>query len=233
MVFRDRGHGNVAGDAVGGRIAYFTTNDGGETWTRSTTPGLEAGDGATGVFAASNSSLLAGSREPMLFGTVGGYIYAVETTGNVSFLMKPGTRIQMHEQWTRYATPLKAPSDSSGIFSVGYRAGNVPGHGYTLVAVGGDYKKPDATNRTAAWSYDRKHWTAATKSPHGFRSAVAWDADAKAWITVGTNGSDISYDDGKTWTPLDNGNWNALSLPWVVGPHGRIGKLEESKLPKR
>ena len=233
MVFRDRRHGYVAGDAVRGRIVFVTTEDGGETWTRSTAPGLEAGGGATGVFAASNSALLAGRQEPMLFGTVGGYIYAVETTGSISFPMKPGARIQMHEQWTRYATPLKGSSDSAGIFSVGYHAGDVPGYGYTLVAVGGDYKKPEETDRTAAWSSDRKHWTAATKPPHGFRSAVAWDEAAKAWIAAGTNGSDISYDDGKTWTPLDNGNWNALSLPWVAGPHGRIAKLDESKLPKK
>jgi hypothetical protein len=42
---------------------------------------------------------------------------------------------------------------------------------------------------------------------------------------VGTNGSDISRDDGKTWTALDDGNWNALSLPFVVGPKGRIARL--------
>jgi hypothetical protein len=54
---------------------------------------------------------------------------------------------------------------------------------------------------------------------------VAWDAEHQAWIAAGTNGSDISYDDGKTWQWLDSGNWNALSLPWVVGPKGRIGKL--------
>ena len=71
-----------------------------------------------------------------------------------------------------------------------------------------------------------------TKPPHGFRSAVAWDADAKAWIAAGTNGSDISYDDGKTWTPLDNGNWNALSLPWIVGLHGRIARLDEAVAQK-
>ena len=30
---------------------------------------------------------------------------------------------------------------------------------------------------------------------------------------------------GKTWQSLDDGNWNALSLPWIVGPKGRIAKL--------
>lgn len=101
------------------------------------------------------------------------------------------------------------------------------------MAVGGDYQKPNESAGTAAWSDDGgQHWTAATRPPHGYRSSVAWDADAKAWIAVGTNGSDISYDDGKTWDLLDNGNWNALSLPWIVGPKGRIAKLDEGRLKK-
>jgi len=52
----------------------------------------------------------------------------------------------------------------------------------------------------------------------------------KVWITVGTNGSDISWDDGRTWQLLDNGNWNALSLPFVVGPNGRIARLNPATL---
>ena len=35
--------------------------------------------------------------------------------------------------------------------------------------------------------------------------------------------------DGKTWTRLDDGNWNALSLPFVVGPEGRIARLSASE----
>jgi photosystem II stability/assembly factor-like uncharacterized protein len=237
MVFEDRNRGYLLGDAVNGRFVFMTTTNGGRTWTRSKAPGLETGNGAAGVFAASNSSLLAGAREPVLFGTAGGYIYALETVGVITFPMQSGTRVKMHEQWTRTATPLQASGNSSGIFSLGYHAGEVPGYGYTLVAIGGDYGRPNESAETAAWSSDRKHWTAAEKPPHGYRSAVAWDPDAKAWIAVGTNGSDISYDDGKTWAPLDSapggGNWNALSLPWVVGPQGRIAKLDAGALPKK
>ncbi|HUA98561.1 MAG TPA: hypothetical protein VMA34_09570, partial [Terracidiphilus sp.] len=47
----------------------------------------------------------------------------------------------------------------------------------------------------------------------------------------GANGSDISRDDGRTWQPIDNGNWNALSLPFVVGPNGRIARLDPSAIP--
>jgi hypothetical protein len=79
---------------------------------------------------------------------------------------------------------------------------------------------------------------AAETMPHGYRSAVAWDAGANEWITVGPNGTDISTDDGKNWRALQpdvgrgeaadaDRNWNALSLPFVVGPKGRIGKRAE------
>jgi hypothetical protein len=98
-----------------------------------------------------------------------------------------------------------------------------------LIAVGGDYTKPNESKGTAAWSADGgQHWTASATPPHGFRSAVQWSEALKLWITVGTNGSDLSRDDGKTWQPMDNGNWNALSLPFVVGPNGRIARLNAS-----
>jgi hypothetical protein len=99
--------------------------------------------------------------------------------------------------------------------------------------VGGEYTKPNETTGTAAWSFDGgKSWTASSAPPHGYRSTVQWSESLKVWITAGTNGSDISRDDGKTWKPLDDGNWNALSLPFVVGPKGRIARLNEAALPK-
>jgi photosystem II stability/assembly factor-like uncharacterized protein len=120
--------------------------------------------------------------------------------------------------------PLAKGEPSSGAFSVYFRDHQ---HG---VVVGGDYKQPNESAGTAAWTSDGgKHWTAASKSPHGYRSAVTWDPQAKSWIAVGTNGADISIDDGKTWRSLDNENWNAVSLPFAVGPKGRIGKLGNLK----
>jgi hypothetical protein len=100
---------------------------------------------------------------------------------------------------------------------------------WQLIAVGGDYNKPNDSTGTAAWSGDSaRTWLASTTPPHGYRSSVQWSDTLKLWITVGTNGSDISRDNGKTWQPLDNGNWNALSLPFVVGPNGRIARLNGS-----
>jgi hypothetical protein len=69
-------------------------------------------------------------------------------------------------------------------------------------------------------------------------TATVEEPDHAIWITVGPNGSDLSRDDGKTWQPIEHappdvgkgGEWNALSLPWVVGPNGRIAKLNYEML---
>jgi hypothetical protein len=98
------------------------------------------------------------------------------------------------------------------------------------VAVGGDYTAPAQETGTAARRDPKSgKWTAAAKNPHGYRSSVAWDAADKAWITVGTNGSDVSYDDGQSWSALGDDGYNAISLPWVVGPGGHIAKLTSLK----
>ena len=81
---------------------------------------------------------------------------------------------------------------------------------FWLVVVGGDYTKPNNSTGTAAWSSDGgPHWIASTTPPHGYRSTVQWSDALNLWIAAGTNGSDISRDDGNTWQLLDNGNWNA------------------------
>jgi hypothetical protein len=100
------------------------------------------------------------------------------------------------------------------------------------VTVGGDSSQPNSSTGAAAWSNDSgAHWNASSKPPHGFRSSVQWSDALQLWITAGANGSDLSRTDGKTWKPLDNGNWNALSLPFVVGPNGRIARLNPAALP--
>jgi hypothetical protein len=132
--------------------------------------------------------------------------------------------------------PLAGGTAGAGVFSLGTSVkldlhGGIHG---TVIAVGGNYEKPAETAGTAAYSRDEgKTWTAANLPPHGYRSAVAWDKNARVWIAVGTNGSDYSRDDGKTWLLLDDGNWNALSLPYVVGPKGRIAKLADGAIPAK
>lgn len=165
------------------------------------------------AFAASNSSVFVfGSRR---------YVIGTGGKSGPRVLMSPLLAFRDSSKDCREASvPLASGVDSTGVFSLFFRDLE---HG---MAVGGDYKKPNESAGTAAWTADGgRHWTAATKPPNGYRSAVAWFPEAKVWIAAGTNGSDLSRDDGKTWQLLDNGDWNALSLPYVVGPGGRIGRL--------
>lgn len=142
--------------------------------------------------------------------------------------------------WVTYPSakvPVGSGTQSSGIFSLAGRSVNRPSAAI-LVAVGGDYERPGNPMRTAAWSRDGgSKWTASKTLPHGYRSAVAYDEKLKMWITVGPNGTDVSFDDGRNWKALRpaegdaagaDKEWNALSLPFVVGPKGRIGILRES-----
>ena len=132
---------------------------------------------------------------------------------------------------------MKGNVATSGVFSL------VAADDDRLVAVGGDYSQPDGSAATAAFTTDGgQTWTAAQTPPHGYRSSVAYDPTQKLWITVGPNGTDISRDDGKNWTPLKpsgydppdaDRNWNALSLPFVVGPNGRIGRLRTIPTPTK
>jgi photosystem II stability/assembly factor-like uncharacterized protein len=230
-----KGDGILLGDPVKNRFVLFETSDGGATWNRDHRNGLLVGKKPISAFAASNSLFTQFQN---------GYMRGFVTGGlGGSFLFQAFSG----PDWSRVPIPVASGSESSGVFSLGFRF-SLPRctdcehpSDYFLVAVGGDYLKSDKGSRTAAWSTNLgKTWTASTTPPHGYRSAVAYFPTQKLWITVGPNGTDISTDDGRNWRalkllptqPVDaDQNWNALSLPFVVGPKGRIGKLNPAALP--
>jgi len=246
--------GYVLGDPVGGIFTLFSTEDGGNTWSRrvATQRGpkgigckvdnfLAKSDEA--VFAASNESLLTLMGSHLLFVTGG----SVARVGYTDLFSLDGALC--HQSTHFLDLPMNHGNSSSGAFALaaapGYENhGNFPDK---VLVVGGDYKLPNAADGNAAavsrvgtplFQTVRKSQT----PPHGYRSAVAYDPTTKTWITVGPNGTDISRDDGRNWIALKpsaqdppdaDKNWNALSLPFVVGPHGRIGKLRVDALKPR
>ncbi|HZS55349.1 MAG TPA: hypothetical protein VFA65_13190 [Bryobacteraceae bacterium] len=207
LLFHGKG-GFILGDPVKGRFVLFRSDDSGKHWQRDDGSGLAAAPEGEGVFAASNSSLVVLPNSQLLFATggVGGpHVFRRDKDGN----------------WSNTKVPINGGTESAGAFSIAFRDNS---HG---IAVGGDYKNPAQSDRTAAWTSDGGvTWHSATRFPSGFRSAVAWDQSIQAWIAAGPNGSDASRDDGRTWRQLDSGNWNALSLPWAAGPKGRIASLD-------
>ncbi len=217
----------ILGDPVNGQFVIRKSDDSGQTWSMQPAAPSRADEGA---FAASNSSLLMNwIHGPALFGTGSPQGARVFVQQDASASPAP--------LWTSLDLPMFASGKGAGIFSLGHRGPR------RLVAVGGDYTQPNATIGTAAYSSNGgKAWLASTTPPTGYRSSVAYDEAAKAFIAVGPNGTDISFDDGKTFRPLKPGkedapgsdrDWNALSLPFVVGPKGRIGKLEPAALSSK
>jgi hypothetical protein len=194
------------------------------------------------MFAASNQSLLLTEDLNFLFVTGG----ASGSHLNVTDYTASDYGFPCKTSFDKQTLPLGG-SDSSGAFALAStdRRNTVSA---VMVVVGGDYKKPDDPSRTSLNVTQRNGAhpfvpafvvTPAQTPPHGYRSSVAYDPTTKTWITVGPNGTDISTDDGKNWRPLKptaseppdaDQNWNALSLPFVVGPKGRIGKLRPTAL---
>jgi photosystem II stability/assembly factor-like uncharacterized protein len=229
--FEDRSVGYILGDPVHDSFYLAMTADGGKNWRRQHNDGLKADPTAQGAFAASNSSII--TKNGHLYfatgGVAGAYVFEqVEITICVDGCGDQNLDGRSNK-WKATKIPVGDEKPSSGIFSLGEGA---------FVAVGGNYLQPDDQSASAAFRKD-SIWTAAQTPPHGYRSSVAYDPTTKTWITVGPNGTDISRDDGRNWTALKptaqdppdaDKNWNALSLPFVVGPKGRIGKLRPEAL---
>jgi photosystem II stability/assembly factor-like uncharacterized protein len=228
IAFWDADHGIVVGDALEGTADIRTTEDGGAHWLRRKTPPALPNEGS---FAASNTCLFLAGKGRAWFVTGGAgaaRVFRSEDGG--------GT-------WSVAATPMRNDGASAGIFSIAFSTAT------RGMVVGGDYAKDKEDLGNIALSSDGgRSWIAPGQEvsrrpesrvtekgrpggpPHGFRSAVAWVPERKVWIATGTSGSDISRDDGGTWTQFDEGSYNALSVApggavWAAGARGRIARL--------
>ena len=233
----------LVGDPVRGKFFARISEDVGKTWHRSgDDSALSTADPAAGMFAASNSIVTMSGGLIFLVANAGGHSLLFSSIFPNNHCQHPGTKTAPCPNgyvWSEpEIIPLAKGSPSRGVFSLAL-AGDDP---RVMVAVGGDYRNPNETAGTAAFFHDNATWSPSTTPPHGYRSSVAYDPTQKLWITVGPNGTDISTDDGNNWRPLTpsgydppdaDKNWNALSLPFVVGPHGRIGRLRTIPNPKK
>ena len=245
--FRNRDEGVLLGSPVDHAFAVRLTFDGGARWEFQSLQPAEDLKGET-TFAASNSTLMLLTNDPgyraFCTGGLGGprLIFFSSSIGSTADDRQPGhASLQfsrnLHGERFKTRTHQK---QSSGCHSIARNTNNG-----TTVAVGGDDQAPDNTTDTA-WTTDLMDYRPGDPSlfhpaatpPHGSRTSVDFDAATNTFITVGPNGADISRDDGRTWRPLKpnttppnpdppdaDKNWTALSLPFAVGPNGRIGKL--------
>jgi hypothetical protein len=231
LQFTGPAFGVLIGDQVRGQFRVFFTTDGGDTWQKFDPKAFSTIEGKQSFFAASNTAILMDARNARFYMITGGgttSLITVDPRFRAGAIRKNGLRVS-------YAQLDMASGETAGGFSL---ASRVDGSNLVIVAVGGDYKAPDQTSGTAAYRIDsRQHsgrWRIPDTPPSGYRSAVSYYSPTRTWITVGPNGTDISTNDGRNWhalkpaageAPDANKNWNALALPFVAGPNGRIGKL--------
>jgi photosystem II stability/assembly factor-like uncharacterized protein len=197
----DSFHCFALSDPVNGKFLLLSTTDGAR-WKELPQEQMPAALPQEGAFAASNSSLLLYGKSELYFAT-GGPRARVFHSGDLG------------QTWTVSETPILSGKPSEGIFAI-VRAGD------TVVAVGGDYEKPTADDKTAAYSTDEgKSWHLAENMPSGFRSSV--DTFDAGFVTVGLNGAETSRD-GVHWTHIDSPGLNAVTFisgrGWAVGPRG-------------
>jgi photosystem II stability/assembly factor-like uncharacterized protein len=215
IVFRNDRDGFALGDPMNGQFIILATTDGGETWHEAQGAARPMANDGEAAFAASGTSLvLSGAR----FGWLG-------TGGSTARVYRTADG---GATWRAHASAIPAKSASGGVFSVAF-ADSLHG-----IVVGGDYQQPDSAGGTAASSSDGGlTWIPSTQFPQGFRSGVAIrrvDAGMLLAIAVGTNGSDVSRDGGRTWTPLDATGFNAVQfapsgVAFAVGARGRVARL--------
>jgi photosystem II stability/assembly factor-like uncharacterized protein len=210
IAFWDERNGIALGDPVKGQFQLIATSDGGAKWERLAAERLPPALPNEGAFAASGTCLVTHGANDVWFATGGARAARVFRSSDRG------------RNWAVSETPVRAGTESAGIFSVAFRDRD---HG---LVVGGDYRKPDDTAATAAMTADGgKTWTPIDR-PFPFRSGVAWAGDR--WLAVGTSGSHASLDGGATWQPLDRENYNGVAfIPtgegWAVGPKGRVAKF--------
>jgi photosystem II stability/assembly factor-like uncharacterized protein len=224
--FANSERGWLMGDPLKGQILILETIDSGQTWSPlplERLPEIESGEAG---FAASGTHLVAFETDGLAIALGGA---------------EPGTRFPTSRivrtanggrDWTAQITPLPR-SESSGLFSL-CRVDD-----QNWVAVGGDYKRPAETNGTAVWSSDAgQTWQAVSNAaPSGYRSAVAVHRTAAGetvLIAVGPNGTDRSFDLGRSWTPISTEGFHTLDFTpdhkagWAAGADGRIARWSEN-----
>jgi len=227
----------LLGDPVDGKFSLFYSSDGGDNWFSTDDSGLEAEKGEY-AFAAGPGSLV--SVGPFLyFGSRGPTSLLLHNTypkcGAEATASSGGCPIA----WAKSEVPLTAKNANLTSFSVGartqvnMRTGNLV---TLLVAVGAS---PTDASAAATSADGGKSWKAATLPPASGCSGLAYSSGL--WIAAGAGGTEVSRDDGQSWTtlqpapggPKDAGQkWISLSLPFAVGDSGRIGKLDVAAIKR-
>lgn len=216
LAFWDENNGMAMSDPVNGKYLLLTTNDGGANWKVLDNEKMPAAKKGEAAFAASGTCLVANGKSD---------IYLI-SGGNDARVFRSANR---GLSWSVADSPIVKGTAGSGIFSIAMfdkKRGAI---------VGGDYEKPTEINGNLAFTNDGgKTWNAG-KGLNGYRSGVTY-INKNTLIAVGSSGSDLSTDGGKTWINLDKENYNAVRAKgnkaiWAIGANGLVAKYSIERSP--
>jgi photosystem II stability/assembly factor-like uncharacterized protein len=198
-------------DPVDGKYLLINTVDGGVKWPLLATDKMAEAKPGEAAFAASGTCLITQGRNTVFLVT-GGSDARVFRSNNRGLT------------WFVAETPIVNGIPASGIFSIATCDAK------NGVIAGGNYEKPADKNNNLAFTTDAGvTWNAGTQLT-GYRSGITY-VDHKTLVAVGTSGSDISRDGGRTWKQIDKADYNAVQAKgkraiWAVGPKGMVAKMK-------
>jgi photosystem II stability/assembly factor-like uncharacterized protein len=217
VAFWDEQNGLAVGDPVDGRFTVLRTSDGGKTWSLTPEANRPLALPGDGMFAASGTCLTVHGRTNAWIGTGGAVRARVLRTTDRGVT------------WAEAATPIVAGTSSAGIFSIAFSDAL---HG---IVVGGDYRRErDPGDNVALTTDGGRSWRIAGGGTlRSFRSGVVFvpGSGGREVIAVGPAGTDRSLDGGRTWTPVGEVGFHAVSADragqavWAVGEQGRVGRF--------
>jgi photosystem II stability/assembly factor-like uncharacterized protein len=213
MDFWADGEGLAFGDPINGRMFLAKSKDYGLSWTDYFPVSIPESITTEGGFAASGTSILCIEDSIVLVGF--GAVSDIR-------LFRSADR---GANWEAISMPLKI-GDSYGIYTMALNANG------EVFATGGSFKEPEMMDSITAFSSDKgKTWqTLNTYPPSGYRSGLAFHPSLPLGIAVGTNGSDISIDGGKSWIRFSEHGFNSVVIgsdyAIAIGSRGKMARLD-------
>ena len=206
--------GLAVSDAVDGKFRIIATEDGGRSWEVLPSDGMPDSTGEYNFSASGDCLVIRGKHA--WFGSGGAAV--------------PGLPLDRPR-----AAPGRRPDstipagEAAGVFGLAFKN---PRHG---IAVGGDFAAPDGRRRLVGVHPQRPH-LARRRRPEPARGGrrLAVGHRGRVVLVTGesgeTAGTDVSFDDGRTWHPLTDLGYHTLDCTrtascWAAGSGGRVARL--------